>query len=262
MKKDRLKIGYFLPTTGFGGTELHTFSLITYLISQGYDVTLIFPVSSETSRVISWCNDNSIAYIDCDFAYPGGRQNKTVVGDIQLQLLSKTIGETRFDFAYVAAPSPIVLFGILGYLKQRDIPTICIFHLVHPSSTFSKKERDFFKLSYFRRLKYVAVGVFTKDVMVDVLGIPKDLIKVINNGVQIDKALSTNYTLRKQLGLREDEKIVYTFGRLHQQKSMDVLLEAIPEVLVSEPNTHFVWAGEGELDTSLRSRAKALGVWS
>lgn len=255
-----LKIAYFLPSTGFGGTELHTFSLIRYLRSEGALVTLIFPVSSGTARVVAECSLYGVEYIDCDISYPGGKQSLLDVCAVHTDLLNDVLLDRCFDFAIVAAPSPVTVFGVLNYLKECLVPSICIFHLVHPASRFSEKEKDFFHRVDYPGLRYVTVGDYTKDVMVDVLGIPSAKISVINNGVDVDSDIARVFTLKKQLGIPEESRIVYTFGRLHSQKSMDTLLEAVPEVLKHAPDVHFVWAGEGDQEADLKARALELGV--
>lgn len=54
----------------------------------------------------------------------------------------------------------------------------------------------------------------------------------------------------------EGQTILFTLGRLHQNKAQDVLIKALPLI----PNAHLCIAGEGKLESELKELAKAQGV--
>ena len=66
--------------------------------------------------------------------------------------------------------------------------------------------------------------------------------------------------VRSRYGIPSSGPLVLTMGRLEYQKGPDILLEAIPTVLKSRPDTRFVFAGEGSMKTHLRIRCNTLGV--
>jgi glycosyltransferase involved in cell wall biosynthesis len=65
---------------------------------------------------------------------------------------------------------------------------------------------------------------------------------------------------RQELGLPEEAIVVGTIGRLTQQKGYSILIEAAALVLQEMPSVHFVIIGEGELEDTLMTLAKQLGV--
>lgn len=93
-----------------------------------------------------------------------------------------------------------------------------------------------------------------------VFQIPQDKIKVIPNGVE-----QTNFTIRESKVQRSDyaasdEQIVFYVGRLVQEKGVQVLLDAVPEILAHCPRTKFVIAGKGPFMDSLERQAKLNGI--
>jgi glycosyltransferase involved in cell wall biosynthesis len=53
---------------------------------------------------------------------------------------------------------------------------------------------------------------------------------------------------------------VLTVARMTEQKGHQYLLAAIPTVTAHEPDAHFIWVGDGPLESSLRSQAAQLGI--
>jgi hypothetical protein len=66
--------------------------------------------------------------------------------------------------------------------------------------------------------------------------------------------------LRRELDLPDGAPIVLTVGRLASQKGHLDLLDAIGRLSDSCGNVHYVWAGEGEKETSLRAAIGAAGL--
>ncbi len=65
---------------------------------------------------------------------------------------------------------------------------------------------------------------------------------------------------RHDLGIPSGAFVVGSVGRLVRQKGYDVLLTAVPDVLLHCPQAHFVLVGTGALEEDLREQARALGI--
>ncbi|MCK8828049.1 glycosyltransferase family 4 protein [Natroniella acetigena] len=90
--------------------------------------------------------------------------------------------------------------------------------------------------------------------------LPQDKVKVIRNGVkeenfsaQYDGNFRTNFA-------HPEENIVFFIGRLVQEKGVQVLLEAVPQILKYSPQTKFIIAGNGPKEDDLKSQARRLGI--
>jgi len=85
---------------------------------------------------------------------------------------------------------------------------------------------------------------------------------VIENAIDLE-AMRTNTQpadLRAELGLRADDFVIGTVGRLTAQKGQTYLLAAFPEVVAAVPTAHLVLVGRGELRADLEAQAQALGL--
>ncbi|GAW91591.1 glycosyltransferase family 4 protein [Calderihabitans maritimus] len=91
--------------------------------------------------------------------------------------------------------------------------------------------------------------------------LPLDKIEVIPNGVNPERfKMVTPVPGFRERYARPEEKIVFFVGRLVREKGVQVLLEAVPRVLRSFPQTKFVIAGTGPMEAHLKYTAGALGI--
>ncbi len=91
-------------------------------------------------------------------------------------------------------------------------------------------------------------------------GVPVRLLHVIHNGIALPPRVPSppaRERLRTALGLRPDDHLVLTVGRMTEQKGYGDLLEAIPTVIRHVPQARFLWAGDGPLREALRARIRA-----
>lgn len=114
--------------------------------------------------------------------------------------------------------------------------------------------------------KVIAVSDVLKDEIVR-SGIPSKKVSVIYNGVDVEKLQvacrklqDENYgkKLRKQLGIKEDEKVIGTVGRLTEEKGHVYLLRAFKEVVSELPDTKLLIVGDGPLKESLKLKVQSL----
>jgi len=92
---------------------------------------------------------------------------------------------------------------------------------------------------------------------------PLDKIDVIPNGVKVDRFArwdGIDLSRFRSMYALPGEKIVFSVGRIVQQKGLHLLVEAAPRVLAENPAAKFVIAGTGDLLDALRHRAWELGI--
>ena len=134
---------------------------------------------------------------------------------------------------------------------------------VHGKNYFWEKSRR--RLAYrwvSRRATMVAVSENLKQFIVEKVGVSTGRVKVLYNGVDAlphcDRAEVDE--CRKELGLPKDDQIVGVVGNLYPVKGHQYLIDSIPAVLESCPNTSFVFAGRGHLETELKVQVHRLGL--
>lgn len=90
-------------------------------------------------------------------------------------------------------------------------------------------------------------------------------IHVIPTGIDISKfkenAEDADITeLKSELGIAPDAPVVLFLGRLAKEKSIDVIMNAMPELLSRLPNACLLIVGGGPADSELKQLAKTLGI--
>jgi len=118
-------------------------------------------------------------------------------------------------------------------------------------------------MATYEAARVICCSQFMRDEVERVLTCPVDKIRVVPNGIELDRMTppqgSTPGDLaefRKRFA-RADEQLVLYVGRMVREKGVAVLVEAIPRVLAERPGTRFVFAGGGYTE-GLEARAAAL----
>ncbi len=111
--------------------------------------------------------------------------------------------------------------------------------------------------------KYIAVSHAAARHLSETKRVPKNKIRVIHNGRDLDHFGSTNSqrraATRSSLGLR-DEPTILTLARLDEQKGHRHLIDALAKVAAHRPDVVTILAGEGPLEHRLRAQCAALGL--
>jgi len=112
--------------------------------------------------------------------------------------------------------------------------------------------------------RVIAVSTATKDEICWMYEVPNWKTAVLFNGVKRErfdtKDESRCAALREQYNIGKNEPTVLFCGRLAHQKGPDLMLEAMPDVLATRPNTKFIIAGDGDMRTRLEQRARELNI--
>ncbi|GBC97492.1 N-acetyl-alpha-D-glucosaminyl L-malate synthase [bacterium HR16] len=97
-------------------------------------------------------------------------------------------------------------------------------------------------------------------------GVPASEVQTIYNAtdfVSLNGAhANAPQEVRKEFGLPESSKLIGLFAKVTPIKGQDLLLEALPQVLRSHPDTHVLFVGStnGEFARRIQQRAKELSV--
>lgn len=255
----RKKILLVVPSQGYGGCEMHTLTLASWLRSNGYAPVLCFPVCSGTLPIVHHCQKNNFEYIDADIAFPPGATHNDSHIEQEIRLLS-SVDFNDFDFWVVASPSPVSSVGVLKAAARSGLPGIVIFHLVAEGLVLSEKTQIDILGARRDNIRFICVSQFTHDMLCNALGVPleNNYIDYIENGVE--KRSNLRKVDLQSFICENDADVVVTIGRLHPQKGCLDLIKAVPMVLDQNPNARFVFFGEGPLKESILELADELNV--
>jgi len=96
----------------------------------------------------------------------------------------------------------------------------------------------------------IAVTEQVRDDLVNVHGVPFDLIDVIPPPIDLERFKEAKPSgIRRELRIPENEALVLFVGHGFQRKGLDRLIEALADV----PQTHLVVVGEGDRSRLMRS---------
>ena len=127
---------------------------------------------------------------------------------------------------------------------------------------FAKEIRDAEAEACFHADQIVCVSGFLAEEIERIYAVPHEKVHVVPNGVNynafdgfIDPA-----AIKSEYGIAPMAPTVFAAGRMSLQKGMDMLVEAIPLVLASYPDTRFVISGSGPEKEKVVAIASDLGL--
>jgi glycosyltransferase involved in cell wall biosynthesis len=104
----------------------------------------------------------------------------------------------------------------------------------------------------------IAVSTSLADHMSRELWIPRARIAMVSNGVR--RAPPAPRTLRDELGLSADDRLLVAVGNLYPVKGHRHLIDAMALLAGSNPSLHLAICGRGHLAESLAAQARANGL--
>lgn len=109
---------------------------------------------------------------------------------------------------------------------------------------------------------FITVSDQVRDALLRQIGPIQNKIVTIPNAVDVRRHKQTGdkETLCRELGIETNSHLVATAGRLTEQKGQRYLTEAAADVVPSRPNTHFLFAGDGELAEELLAQVQQAGL--
>lgn len=252
-----LHIAFFLNSVEIGGVEEHVVTLIKHMNRERFTLFLI------AHPQLKDFFEKGLAATPIPSCFVNIRSFASIKEMVRcIHFLKRSRIDILNSHLYYAALFGSPLAKIAGVCK-----TVETAHLApewrHGCKGWAAAKFDRVMSSFTDLI--VAVSEQVKQYYVEKQGFRKEKISVLHNGIET-RSLYEHYAtcatdhLRLTLRLSETDKVILTVGRLTHQKGIDVLLDAMPGVLRSMPNTKVLILGEGELSNMLRQRASSLNI--
>ncbi len=184
----------------------------------------------------------------------------------------KKIHGMNLDIIHTQTEFPL---GFLGKLisTTQGIPMVHTYHTMYEDYVHyiggghvvtPDMARDFSRMFCNTAMDVIAPTHKTEQLLKS-YGVTKP-ISVIPTGIDTSRFQKTQYDpaeileLRHSLGLEETTPVIISIGRIAREKSIDVVIGALPELLEKLPETKMVIVGEGNEIENLGKFAESIGV--
>lgn len=186
--------------------------------------------------------------------------------------LMKKISDLDLDIIHTQTEFPLGMLGRLASTTQ-GIPLVHTYHTMYEDYVhyiggghlISKEMARDFSGTYCNTAMGVIAPTRKTEQLLKSYGVTKP-ISVIPTGINTSHFRKDNYTpeeileLRKSLGLEADTPVIVSIGRIAKEKSIDVVIGALPKLIEKLPDLKMVIVGEGNEIENLGIYAEALGV--
>jgi len=254
----------YYPIIDGGAVAQHR--IVHELIKKGHEVRVIAPAFSFHNTTED--DKESVIYRPRAFVLPFYMNNKYHFAPFPLPYVKKVIDSFKPDVINVCSPYPISICAMI-IAKKKHIPLVGSIHILPENMLapfFSSswypamvKYTWAYLVYFYNRVNWATVPTQTGAMMYQEKGLKTPVVP-ISNGVNTDVFKPTNKGeyLRERFHLPKKPLILYT-GRINQEKNVDVLVKAIPDVLKTI-DAHFLFCGSGGLKPDMMRLTRKLGV--
>jgi glycosyltransferase involved in cell wall biosynthesis len=257
----KLKVIHIITMLEMGGAQGNTLFTVANLDRNRFEVGLLTGVGG-----ILDADANKIADIRLTFVRSLVRQVHPIKDFLAFVAITNILRREKPDIVHTHSSKA----GIVGRLaaKAAGVPTII--HSIHgfgfnPYQNLVMRWIFVFLERVIARFTNVLIAVAEENIKAGVrLGIGNEKrYTLIRSGVDIEKirqaiAATDVKTLKKELNLTDQAKVVLSAGPFKPQKDPVAFVECAAKVAKQVPNVMFVWSGDGELRPEVEKRVREL----
>jgi glycosyltransferase involved in cell wall biosynthesis len=247
-----VRIGLIIDTFGFGGAENMVFEIAKLLKNDGHAPVLLHFGSS---YITNFCNEGNIEH----HLIPNRRfYKKTVLLPLFALKTRSFVKKLKLDCLHAHLFGPIVAFAPLAWLSQLAfVGTLHDEYMVKDAA----HRVSLLKLALMFNAKLVTVSNPMKAFYVKTLNCESKKITYVPNCTQFNANLENKQAIRESLGIRVDDIVVLTVGRLVRLKRFDIFIDGIAKLIDKSIVKAYI-VGSGPEHENLQQQITTLGLAS
>lgn len=271
-----MKIGIFTDTynPNVSGVVTSINMLEQELKKRGHEVYIFAPSKSIKPEP----NDSQNLYMLKSMPLLVARQYKNRIAAFYSRDIAKKIKELNLDIIHTQSEFSLGLFGKI-ISRKFSIPFIHTYHTMWEDymhyivpikggrNIYPKRFARTFSKNFVRKAECIITpSKKTEKYLKYRCKIKNKPIYVIPTGIDIKPFECSNFSnkdkedLKNKLGISKNDKVIIFLGRVAEEKSIDVLMDNMPTIFKTIPNTKFLIVGDGPSKDTLIEQAKNLGI--
>ncbi|MGM0471295.1 MAG: glycosyltransferase family 4 protein [Bacillota bacterium] len=257
-----LMVSWEYPPVSIGGLASHVKDLSESLVSEDIEVHLI---TQGGVKAESYSEEEGVYVYRVNQPEISTPDFLTWVMLVNYQLLAEaTTLLNKFSFDLLHIHDWLVGFTGQTLKHAYQLPLVATIHATESgrnNGIYNKQQQyinDVEWLVSYEAWRVICCSEYMQNELCGLFSLPQDKIEIIHNGVDLDNfdcTVDEGFKAKYTTG-----NLVFFIGRLVQEKGVQHLLAAIPQVLEAAPNTRFVIAGKGPKLDELKAEAYHLGV--
>jgi glycogen(starch) synthase len=253
------------PPKSVGGLAQHVYDLTNALAANGVDVHLI---TSGGMGAPHFEQVNGVKVYRVDPYRVSSPDFVTWVAQFNVALLERAIPlmSDTGDIHILHAHDWLVAYAARAIKHAGRLPLVVTIHATEygrNNGLHNDTQRHISDIEWwltYEAWRVICCSHFMESEVGRVFQLPQDKVAVIPNGVDAGNFNIGSKRARRSDYAAPDEKIIFYVGRLVQEKGIQVLLDAAPEILSHYPQTKFVIAGKGPFLDALKQQAAVMGI--
>ena len=272
-----LYVTQYFSLTPIHASAITTYEIVRRLVERGHNVTVVSPCSAGTVLLFKKSAKNP--YVTYTFPFPRFRARwyngfgtflSHTVAYIPLIINALVVNQCHGNFDIVVSmhhPSHMASFS--AYLLSRvfKLPLIIKTHDVYSFTSSVLKSMYLHFLNSLHRVmlkraeRVLVVSNYLKFKAIETHRLEKHKVLVFPNGVDVRRfrlGIDSD-SLRSSLGV-VNKKVILFIGGITEDRGLDLLVKALPKMLVKNPNVIVLFVGEGPQKAYLKKLAQDVGV--
>ncbi|MFW5999238.1 MAG: glycosyltransferase family 4 protein [Halanaerobiaceae bacterium] len=247
-----------------GGLARHVQDLSETLVAEGHSVHII---TRGDENIPSREKINGVDIIRTEPPVIDALNFVDFIHHLNFQLLERAIQlKEEEDFDVIHGHDWLVFWATRILKHSYRLPVV---HTIHATEygrnqgIYNDMQRYINDIEWYcgyEAWKVIVCSNYMKNEVRGLFQVPGDKIRVIENGVNPANYRSDYTEDFRSRYASPAEKIVFYVGRIVREKGIQILLQAVPEILSEEPATKFIISGRGPFLEDLKHQARYLGI--